>query len=100
MAWSKQRSGTFVQGNFQQFLLARTILQEDVSLNELWLQYLDLSGEASERDVEIYVMGGRSLPELQQDVLALALRQLLLQRERRVLTLRSRAYVAEEDGWC
>lgn len=48
-----------------------------VSLEELWLRYFSLGGQAGQFEVEAYIHGAMALPALQRDVLAHALNERL-----------------------
>jgi hypothetical protein len=50
----------------------RMILQEDLDLHDVWLEYFAMSGSASEEEVALYTVGMVMLPEAQRDLLALA----------------------------
>ncbi|MET3175054.1 UNVERIFIED_ORG: hypothetical protein ABIB52_002916 [Arthrobacter sp. UYCu721] len=43
-----------------------------VSTGDLWLYYLGIGGSVGEYEVEAYLQGLLSLPELQRDLLAMA----------------------------
>lgn len=49
----------------------------DVSVEELWLRYFALGGQAGQFEVEAYIHGAMALPALQRDVLAHALNERL-----------------------
>jgi hypothetical protein len=50
----------------------RMILQEDLDLHDVWLEYFAMSGSASEEEVALYTVGVVMLPEAQRDLLSLA----------------------------
>jgi hypothetical protein len=50
----------------------RVILQEDLDLHDVWLEYFAMSGSASEEDVALYAVEMVMLSEAQRDLLALA----------------------------
>jgi hypothetical protein len=50
----------------------RMILQEDLDLHDVWLEYFAMSGSASEEDVAFYTVGMVMLPQAQRDLLAVA----------------------------
>jgi hypothetical protein len=50
----------------------RVVLQEDLDLHDVWLEYFAMSGSASEEDVALYAVEMVMLPEAQRDLLALA----------------------------
>jgi hypothetical protein len=50
----------------------RMILQGDLDLHDVWLEYFAMSGSASEEEVALYTVGMVMLPEAQRDLLALA----------------------------
>jgi hypothetical protein len=50
----------------------RMILQEDLDLHDVWLEYFAMSGSASEEEVALYTVGVVMLPQVQRDLLALA----------------------------
>ncbi|MFJ6002303.1 hypothetical protein [Arthrobacter sp. NPDC092385] len=50
----------------------RMILQEDLDLQDVWLEYFAMSGSASEEDVALYAVEMVMLSEAQRDLLALA----------------------------
>lgn len=49
----------------------------DVSIEELWLRYFTLGGQAGQFEVEAYIHGAMALPALQRDILAHALNERL-----------------------
>lgn len=49
----------------------------DVSIEELWLRYFSLGGQAGQFEVEAYIHGAMALPALQRDLLAHALNERL-----------------------
>lgn len=49
----------------------------DVSMEELWLRYFTLGGQAGQFEVEAYIHGAMALPALQRDILAHALNERL-----------------------
>ena len=49
----------------------------DISIEELWLRYFGLGGQAGQFDVEAYIHGAMALPALQRDLLAHALNERL-----------------------
>jgi hypothetical protein len=50
----------------------RMILQEDLDLHDVWLEYFAMSGSASEEEVVLYTVGMVMLSQPQRDLLALA----------------------------
>ncbi|MHA7279881.1 hypothetical protein ACX80H_09030 [Arthrobacter sp. MDT2-2] len=50
----------------------RMLLQEDLDLHDVWLEYSAMSGSASEEEVALCTVGMMMLPEAQRDLLALA----------------------------
>ena len=48
-----------------------------VSMEELWLRYFTLGGQAGQFEVEAYIHGAMALPALQRDILAHALNERL-----------------------
>ena len=48
-----------------------------ISISELWLKYIGMSGDAGEYEVEAYLQGLLSLPPVQRDLLALAANELI-----------------------
>ena len=49
----------------------------DISIEELWLRYFSLGGQAGQFEVEAYIHGAMALPALQRDLLAHALNERL-----------------------
>jgi hypothetical protein len=49
----------------------------DVGMEELWLRYFTLGGQAGQFEVEAYIHGAIALPALQRDILAHALNERL-----------------------
>jgi hypothetical protein len=47
--------------------------------DDLWLRYFSLTGEAAPLEVEAYLQGLMPLPALQEDILAQALRECLIE---------------------
>jgi hypothetical protein len=56
---------------------AESLRHADVSIEELWLRYFTLGGQAGQFEVEAYIHGAMALPPLQRDVLAHALNERL-----------------------
>jgi hypothetical protein len=56
---------------------AESLRHADVSIEELWLRYFTLGGQAGQFEVEAYIHGAMALPSLQRDVLAHALNERL-----------------------
>lgn len=56
---------------------ADSLRHADVSLEELWLRYFTLGGQAGQFEIEAYIHGAMALPPLQRDVLAHALNERL-----------------------
>jgi len=56
---------------------AESLRHADVSIEELWLRYFTLGGQAGQFEVEAYIHGAMALPALQRDVLAHALNERL-----------------------
>ncbi|MEV7607347.1 hypothetical protein AB0N65_18090 [Paenarthrobacter sp. NPDC089322] len=56
--------------------LLRVLTAADISTESLWLYYFSIGGSVSEYEVEAYVQGIFSLPELERDLLALAANEL------------------------
>jgi hypothetical protein len=54
-----------------------SLRQAGVSLEELWLRYFSLGGQAGQFEVEAYIHGAMALPALQRDILAHALNERL-----------------------
>lgn len=48
-----------------------------ISTGDLWLYYFGIGGSVGEYEVEAYLQGLLSLPELQRDLLAMAANELL-----------------------
>ncbi|MEY9777095.1 hypothetical protein [Arthrobacter sp. MW3 TE3886] len=48
-----------------------------LNVDELWLKYFTLGGQAGELEVEAYLHGAMSLPDLQRDILAHAVNERL-----------------------
>lgn len=56
---------------------AESLQHADVSIEELWLRYFTLGGQAGQFEVEAYIHGAIALPALQRDILAHALNERL-----------------------
>lgn len=56
---------------------AESLRHADVSIEELWLRYFTLGGQAGQFEVEAYIHGAIALPALQRDILAHALNERL-----------------------
>ncbi|MCB5290735.1 hypothetical protein [Arthrobacter sp. SO3] len=56
---------------------AASLRHAGVSIEELWLRYFTLGGQAGQFEVEAYIHGAIALPALQRDVLAHALNERL-----------------------
>jgi hypothetical protein len=56
----------------QQREFVRMILQEDLDLHDVWLEYFAMSGSATEEEVALYAVQMVMLPQAQRDLLALA----------------------------
>lgn len=56
---------------------AESLRHADVSIEELWLRYFTLGGQAGQFEVEAYIHGAIALPSLQRDILAHALNERL-----------------------
>ncbi|MHA7222189.1 hypothetical protein ACX80S_07690 [Arthrobacter sp. RHLT1-20] len=54
-----------------------SLRRADVSMEEVWLRYFTLGGEAGQLEVEAYIHGAMALPALQRDILAHALNERL-----------------------
>lgn len=61
----------------QRRLFAESLRHADVSIEELWLRYFTLGGQAGQFEVEAYIHGAMALPALQRDILAHALNERL-----------------------
>ena len=57
--------------------LEESLRHADVSMEELWLRYFTLGGQAGQFEVEAYIHGAMALPALQRDILAHALNERL-----------------------
>lgn len=57
--------------------LNSALLEADITVPELWLQYFSMSGAAGEYEVRAYVEGVISMPALQRDLLAMAAREII-----------------------
>jgi hypothetical protein len=57
--------------------IAASMPYTGLSLDELWLKYFTLGGQAGEFEVEAYLHGAMSLPDLQRDILAHAVNERL-----------------------
>ena len=57
--------------------IAASLPYTGLSLDELWLKYFTLGGQAGELEVEAYLHGAMSLPDLQRDILAHAVNERL-----------------------
>lgn len=49
----------------------------DITMEELWLRYFTIGGQAGQFEVEAYIHGAMALPALQRDTLAHALNERL-----------------------
>ena len=56
---------------------AASLQHADVSIEELWLRYFTLGGQAGQFEAEAYIHGAMALPALQRDILAHALNERL-----------------------
>ena len=56
--------------------LQAALAAADVSTGDLWLYYFGIGGSVGEYEVEAYMQGLLSLPELQRDLLAMAVNEL------------------------
>lgn len=56
---------------------AESLRHADVSIEELWLRYFTLGGQAGQFEVEAYIHGAMTLPSLQRDILTHALNERL-----------------------
>ncbi|MGY4544061.1 hypothetical protein ACVWY0_004004 [Arthrobacter sp. UYNi723] len=56
--------------------LQAALAAAQVSTGDLWLYYFGIGGSVGEYEVEAYLQGLLSLPELQQDLLAMAANEL------------------------
>jgi len=63
-------------GREQARLLRRAMLQADLQLDDLWMHYFSIGGEAGPLEVEAYLHHALGLPRLQRDMLAHALNEL------------------------
>jgi hypothetical protein len=62
----------------QQRAMLRSAMQAaGISTADLWLHYFSLGGSAGEYEVEAYLQGLLSLPEIQRDLLAMAANELI-----------------------
>jgi hypothetical protein len=59
----------------QRHAFVQMILQEDLDLHDVWLEYFAMTGSASEEEVALYAVEMLMLPEAQRDLLALAARE-------------------------
>ncbi len=57
--------------------LANIIIEEDAELSEVWLRYFSFGGSASEDEFVLYVLGEGSLSEMERDLAALALQEVV-----------------------
>lgn len=57
--------------------LRAAIKAADIQVSELWLKYFSLSGDAGEYEVEAYLQGLLSLPQVQRDLLAQAANEMI-----------------------
>ena len=55
----------------------KSLPDADVTVEELWLRYFAMGGQAGQFEVEAYIHGAMALPALQRDVLAHALNERL-----------------------
>lgn len=63
--------------NEQRRQLAQVMKIANLSVSQLWLRYFGSGGSVGEYEVDAYVQGLISLPELQRDLLALATNELV-----------------------
>lgn len=54
-----------------------TLTVADISVGELWLRYLGMTGAAGEYEVHAYLQGLLSLPANERDLLAMAANELV-----------------------
>jgi hypothetical protein len=59
--------------------LERARRDAGISHDDLWLRYFSITGDASPLEVEAYLQGLMPLPALQEDILAQALRECLIE---------------------
>src|SRR3712207_2064192 len=59
----------------QQRSIIRALKRADLSLEQLWVRYFGMGGEAGYLDVDAFVHGLGSLPPLQRDMLAHAINE-------------------------
>ncbi len=57
--------------------LRDAIYAAGIPVSELWLRYFGIAGDAGEYEVEAYMQGLISLPQLQRDLLAMAANELI-----------------------
>lgn len=60
----------------QRHRLQAALAAAQVSTGDLWLYYFGIGGSVGEYEVEAYLQGLLSLPELQRDLLAMAANEL------------------------
>ncbi len=63
-------------GRDQARLLLRAMEHANVGLEELWIHYFSIGGEAGSMEVDAYLHQALGLPRLERDVLADALNEL------------------------
>ena len=56
--------------------LRAAMSEADISTAELWLHYFSIGGSVGEYEVDAYLQGMFSLPELERDLLAMAANEL------------------------
>jgi hypothetical protein len=61
----------------QRRLLRAALAKAHITTGELWLYYFGIGGSVGEYEVEAYMQGVFSLPQLQRDLLAMAANELL-----------------------
>jgi hypothetical protein len=64
-----------VDSGQQRDQLAQIVLQEDLELAEVWICYFSIGGTADEEQVARYAVGELELPQLQRDLISIALRE-------------------------
>lgn len=61
--------------------LAQIVIEEGLNVHDLWLRYLMNGGSAGDDELARYVAGELQLEELQRDLLSIAVRELVSERQ-------------------
>ncbi|MCH8560160.1 hypothetical protein LTH96_00035 [Nesterenkonia sp. LB17] len=64
-------------GESQRRILGRAVRHSALPLKGLWLHYFSMGGTAGEYELDAYINASYSLPDLQQDILAQAVNEMI-----------------------